>query len=103
MGNEVKHTPGPWEVIQDARLLHLVVARGYTLCRMADNGIANFGPEKANARLIAAAPDLLAACREVLRVAENAEENDEVALLSSSGALAEILKIAIGKATGSAD
>jgi len=70
--NETKHTPGPWERInltictQSTRELPcLIIARVYEAgleTQAADS------PEQAtaNARLIAAAPDLLEACNSIL-------------------------------------
>ena len=50
-----KHTPAPWEYNGDGFIVH---SRG-DICSI-DNG------NEANARLIAAAPELLAACRKSL-------------------------------------
>ena len=65
-----KHTPGPWEVEQDGPWT-LVRGRdpelpsddipGPLVCTPADNGYT-----QANAHLIAAAPDLLAALKEIV-------------------------------------
>ena len=56
--SEVKHTPGPWS-FDGPR--HSIIVWGPTpelrVCFMTSDG-----PATANARLIAAAPDLLAAC-----------------------------------------
>ena len=61
-----KHTPGPWTVERDSTV------DGYTVWRassMGDLFIAQVkrqkGEEASNARLIAAAPDLLAAAQEL--------------------------------------
>ena len=69
----MKHTPGPWgycEVKKGSGWWHIIAARG-------DVGLGMFAkpPEvrdhgEANARLIAASPDLLAACKEALADAE---------------------------------
>jgi hypothetical protein len=73
-----KHTPGPWAV--DGRADHhlLVGAPGRRLRQVVAEvplvvgGLADPTPEaEANARLIAAAPDLLAACRDVLEFLDN--------------------------------
>lgn len=59
-----KHTPGPWETSRDA------VPAGHvqiTVYAAADGQrVATAFREEANARLIAAAPDLLAAMEEAL-------------------------------------
>ncbi len=69
---EAKHTPGPWSlgkahetaqnhaVCKGARVLARVVGSGYPI------GIGASPESEANARLIAAAPDLLEAAREAI-------------------------------------
>ncbi|MFO0447419.1 MAG: hypothetical protein ACK52I_01800 [Pseudomonadota bacterium] len=59
--SETKHTPGPWK-----RSYRNITANGVIVARVLP---AEGGPEQeaANARLIAAAPDLLAACEAVER------------------------------------
>jgi hypothetical protein len=90
---KAKHTPGPWlyqpcagqhdfAVYQEENGDCVALVRKY---------------DEANARLMAAAPDLLAACRDALRYLNNPEEFD--------GDLTEIafatdLENAIRKATG---
>jgi hypothetical protein len=69
--NETKHTPGPWTVRDNKNGTLGIDAKepDGTYCQPARvNGDADdpvYGPTtRANARLIAAAPDLLAACKE---------------------------------------
>ena len=70
-----KHTPGPWHRITDDSL---IVAAGETFIADADPSDAVSLPyppiteAEANATLIAAAPDLLAACVEALGRCEDA-------------------------------
>lgn len=81
--NETKHTPGPW-YINWTRLsgnvigFHIADAvRGSTLpiCEHYGNPTLNSSNEaEANARLIAAAPELLAVLQEIM----SWEENDEM-------------------------
>lgn len=58
----LKHTPGPWE----ARLLEdpqwMVGIKGEAFHAVC---VTSQGNDEANARLIAAAPDLLAACKDL--------------------------------------
>lgn len=74
------HTPGPWRLVDDAQGPCMVMhptADGVAIASLADafhplKGFVQIGspgaPERtANARLIAAAPDLLAACEAVRR------------------------------------
>jgi hypothetical protein len=63
---EQKHTPGPWRNLRRNGMGNLVVGQAD---RVAPLGVADVfvssvdGADEANANLIAAAPDLLAACR----------------------------------------
>ena len=66
-----RHTPGPWDIVQDAPLnpkaRFNIGSRGpsglatYVCTIKTEKHLALDGNEEANARLIAAAPDLLAA------------------------------------------
>lgn len=58
-----EHTPGPWNVEHDTEI---IAAEGKRIAE-ADTRSINFvnGEANANASLIAAAPDLLAACEAV--------------------------------------
>jgi hypothetical protein len=85
------HTPGPWQVTARGRIAgdgHLLV--------MCDTGYVSPAEEAANARLIAAAPDLLAACR--------AAEARYAAMWGvgggKTGAERDQIRAAIAKATG---
>lgn len=60
-----KHTPGPWSLAEG--FPSIVVGRGYRICDT--NGSFNPPPEEqdlGNARLIAAAPDLLSSLKEIV-------------------------------------
>ena len=58
-----KHTPGPWEYDRNAG--H-IVAQGISVCRIS--ACSGYGEHDDNARLIAAAPDLLAALEKLHRL-----------------------------------
>ncbi len=58
--NQEKHTPGPW-TIQGEYVEALDLDRPRSVCTMAEGR-----QSPANARLIAAAPDLLKACQQVM-------------------------------------
>ena len=70
--NEAKHTPGPWKTKRDRHNRHRFEVRGkpdghLTPCIAITASWLDSDPESesaANARLIAAAPDLLEALRE---------------------------------------
>lgn len=66
-----KHTPGPWLVkpaVEFADSAAIVNDRNYCIARLNRSQLL---PELANARLIAAAPDLLAALDGLTRHSEN--------------------------------
>lgn len=94
---QTKHTPGPWHI--GVRTFHagrdVYGPKGEPVA-VADDAITATPEAEANARLIAAAPELLAALRHLLEdaVALNMGESDR------SGVLAEA-RAAIDKATGS--
>jgi hypothetical protein len=97
--SETKHTPGPWVICRESDELGTI---GMPVCRMEDdNAIVigcpqDWGPTidnlKADCRLIAAAPDLLEACKLSLPYlnysADGSGDND-----------CEAIKAAIAKAT----
>ena len=65
---EAKHTPGEWKVSDSGEDLISIrnVGTGFRIARVNSlTGDSEIG--QANARLIAAAPDLLAACEKALR------------------------------------
>jgi len=86
-----KRTPGPWETRDD----YSIVAPTYiTIAYVALHG--NTEMERANARLIAASPDLLDALKLVVLDLDLAMSYDEAAELNSL----RIARAAIAKATG---
>ena len=100
-----KHTPGPWAIEQDGPW---TLVRGYDVelqsedypgplvCTPADNGST-----QANARLIAAAPDLLAALLEISRCCdERASFDGDPAMKRWCAATSEVARAAIAKAEG---
>lgn len=84
----VKHTPGPWK------------ARGNSVWHNAEGdeigivaGVSTSKPaaeNAANARLIAAAPDLLAALRLIANARTNMEEKQRIARVAIAKATASI-------------
>ena len=95
----VKHTPGPWKVVRDSKSVLLEV-RGDNMTRVAEVWTDTEGGQErrvANADLVAAAPDLLAACERALssgaiKFADNALDLG----------IREALTAAIAKARGGA-
>lgn len=68
-----QHTPGPWEAAGQ----HIITQEGGILAFMPDKTEwnSNAGVLAANAHLIAAAPELLEALKEVARHAANLEDD----------------------------
>jgi hypothetical protein len=96
------HTPGPWWFCEDLDGVFMIgqgdigiaAAHPPKLREGEKMGLFDPGDPRANARLIAAAPELLAAAQAMLAVCYDLERNDET--------LAAVKKtmIAIAKATG---
>lgn len=82
-----KHTPGPWfyDVHPDKSQAIFWDSRGYTVFHLSHTFPNDV---RANARLIAAAPDLLAALKDAVEIAE------------SQGHIVKTARAAIAKATG---
>ena len=68
--SEVKHTPGPWVVDGDLNIYAGDPNIGLRRDVADTFGMGGFGSVEANARLIAAAPELLEAAQKALRIAE---------------------------------
>ena len=101
---EAKHTPGPWFTHRDGFSSVYVEARvgGGMLQEVACCGPTNEGSDQqeANARLIAAAPELLDALRGLLALEEeNLRGYDDIDVCAE----VQFARAAIAKATGCAD
>ena len=83
------HTPGPWQAVGPPDNIHVVRADAphMRICFLTSDG-----PTEANADLIIAAPDLLAALREVAELQGSAH--------APAGSLWSRVNAAIAKATG---
>jgi hypothetical protein len=98
---QTQHTPGPWELAErsgrsDSRLaavLNDAESDAYIIISASDPD-----EESANARLIAAAPELLDALRQVVIEATESPNSDANRL----ELILELARAAIAKATGSA-
>ena len=108
-----KHTPGPW-VLGDSDLycsslsVHCGTRQGHTtICRMVslEYGIG-VGEVEANCRLISAAPELLEACRQMMRWFEVDDDHSQMPEFIDRVTLCKqvefIAASAIAKATGGA-
>lgn len=76
---EQGHTPGPWEICRDDAYppRYLITSKGGSVASLegwADDGVTTEEEDAANRNLIAAAPELLEACKtaeKLIRVARN--------------------------------
>lgn len=96
-GQPVSHTAGSWELIEkDGKAVpHVYPDRGNFLLKICEVKGNSDEEAMANARLIAAAPDLLAACEDVLPLIQD---------LANGGIACNVqlvkIKAAIAKAKG---
>ena len=97
--NETKHTPGPWKAV------------GLTVCQVPPGGreiifgahntrSGDKDERQANARLIAAAPELLEALREFVSLMPSAEGLGGHAPIGAFQIVADLARAAIAKAEG---
>lgn len=68
MTDRTSHTPGPWIPDRDPRIgmewnIHILDQRGNAICFMAHSDGKAYERDEANAALVSAAPELLAALR----------------------------------------
>ena len=96
-----EHTPGPWELAwEDGK--HGVIGQttgGKLVAIVGNNPDDGRNDErKANARLIAAAPDLLAACEAVLKWAETPQSEDRGTFTYFAEVIVPMVDVAIAKA-----
>ena len=93
------HTPGPWRVEHSTAKGYLYMSYLYSdehhIISVGGSSISK-GENKANARLIAAAPDLLAACEAVW---QSCDREGRI-MLPSNGTTITALRAAIAKAKG---
>ena len=96
-----KHTPGPWR--NDCFMVlappNVGNYKGREICHTGGHDIRDGNESEANARLIAAAPDLLAACEQLMEYLKllPLDENNDAAWASNAPQLA---RAAIAKAKG---
>lgn len=98
--SDIKHTPGPWIVTHDRRLIEAEYREGY-VASVSFYDSQFCGPEDeaeaaANACLIAAAPDML----EALRFAERACASEDFEPREALMKILDRARAAIAKAEG---
>lgn len=86
-----QHTPGPWAVSP----YNNIVSKNGTVAKTEQMPGNDDEERKANAHLIAAAPDLLSALQEMMSVFQDHEQYDE-----ESAEVVSIARAAIAKAGG---
>jgi hypothetical protein len=107
---ETKHTPRPWEVVKYAGNVTMIERHERTGYGYRQTNIASVLPVSealdANARLIAAAPDMLGALRAIDARVNGIWDAPELLAVGPLGSAPEdvlrIAKAAIAKATGGA-
>jgi hypothetical protein len=98
MSMEMKHTPGPWRHVDQSEMTPqepFWIGAEHPVCGFVSHAVVRsgctesdeLGDLEANARLIAAAPDLLAALQGVLRVADRATDEFDAARAAIARAL----------------
>jgi hypothetical protein len=97
MKTKTQHTPGPWEADD-----FYVTTQAGSPPRTIACSPSPYTWRKADARLIAAAPELLNACRELLEVLEKSNAHGEEYQWDPLDEAAR-LRAAIAKATGQED
>lgn len=99
---DAKHTPGPWTIAEGSNAAvvwgPLKHAADYQICRCDQQGTTDDETHNVNARLIAAAPDLLAA----LTLALTRLETLEATHYHGDTETTKACRAAIAKATGPA-
>lgn len=97
---ESKHTPGEW-MVASSTTVYALNADGFNRfsCQVQDAHTARVELE-ANARLIAAAPELLVACKSVIAVHAEWIESMTGLRIAGESSCIQICRTAIAKATG---
>ncbi|MCD8349104.1 MAG: hypothetical protein LUC93_00645 [Planctomycetaceae bacterium] len=94
---EGKHTPGPWEIIPvgDGLVKMAIGHKGVSILTVVGEDVTPFGAvfKEEDARLIAAAPDLLGACEKLVWASSGNCDCDIAAIIEEG-------KAAIAKAKG---
>jgi len=102
---KAKHTPGPWYYVPDFSAIVIYRRGAASPIPVADFGKVTLPETNANARLIAAAPDLLAAAKAAAscyRTFRNVPKSEQAWTAADDEAL-EALFAAVAKATGGED
>lgn len=93
-----KHAPGPWDAVLPEVGGWDIVGNGYAIATL--NGAVASNATSATARLIAAAPELLAALRAMLALPLTGMDVPAREMQWRRGAAEDLARAAIHKATG---
>lgn len=93
------HTPGPWTITKNPHT-RLVFVAGYPLYRACPDGLNDERRKEADARLIAAAPDLLAACQRLVTLIDESDQWSDVVSGTAMGEIVNEARTAVAKAEG---
>jgi hypothetical protein len=92
------YSPGPWVVdIPPIGSDEIRTEDGYLICELPFGALGD--PEEANARLLAAAPDLLNACQLIVAYDED-DQADGIKFMQAYADALHAARAAITKATG---
>jgi len=86
------HTPGPWSNggrYTERGFPHSMVGADTLIARVFSKNFGDVREEVANANLIAAAPDMLAALKRVIQAAEDGDEMTAISMAEAAIAKAE--------------
>jgi hypothetical protein len=99
MTMKTSHTPGPWTIDTDKS--SIIMSGQRTIINPAPDG-ASRDEEIANARLIAAAPDLLAALQRIMITSDRrmADGGDKLDFQDTNRHLGDMARAAIARAIG---
>ena len=87
MTETAKHTPGPWDI--DSSRVHTSIEADGLHVAMVSYGNVTMETHLANARLIAAAPELLEVCEEFVRKCECGEARSQRSYAQMKAAIAK--------------
>jgi hypothetical protein len=91
---KMEHTPAPWFYEQEDGCCGQILSRRGVVAEFIEE------PAEYNLRLIVAAPDLLSACKAMLRYQEMVESDDRTGLISAYAVAFESAEEAVKKSTG---
>lgn len=98
------HTPTPWIATNDRRGVYEIISDGHMLAQVWQYTYADGDlPAEENARLMAAAPELLAALQECHKIGEllgAGSARDRISAFDGGRMIRQVAQAALAKATG---